>query len=32
MAGPGGDEEWIHPEQPVKKMMNTARIIQEMNE
>ncbi len=32
MAGPGGDEEWTHPEQPVKKMINTARIIQEINE
>jgi hypothetical protein len=32
VAGPGGDEEWIHPEQPVNKMINPTRIIQEMNE
>jgi hypothetical protein len=27
-----GDEYWIHPEQLVKKMINPARIIQEINE
>jgi hypothetical protein len=27
-----GDEYWAHPEQLVKKMINPARIVQEINE
>jgi hypothetical protein len=32
VAGPGGDEEVIHPERHVRKMMNPVRITGKMHE